>query len=551
MVPVSRKSLQRSRQTVPSEVPGRNAGVEAPATHPALAPSAVEDVTRAESPAPPAYRPGAPDLHLTAYDIERPSVATSDSNLADPLIGQRIDHFEVRGRLGYGGMGIVYLAHDTSLERPVALKILRRDYITHQELIERMMVEARAQARIQHPNVATIYYVGQYEGAPYIAMEYVHGKTLETIISEGGALPWQSALEWIIQTTKALMAAHARGIVHRDIKPSNLILDGTPLPGTPLPVIKVADFGLAIAVGAGESHFGGSPHYASPEQIEGKRTDHRSDMYSLGVTFYELLMGSLPFDGSSLQELFIKHKSAPRPVIPADRAPWRLRQLVTEMMDPEPTKRPWTYEELIERLRALRPINAKPAGLWKRGLALAIDLTITAIVAQGIAGFLVLSRRLISPLAFVLFSVYIVVAHRMWGTTWGKRLFNLRLQGTARALSVPVILLRYVVEFWGPLAAFLMVVFSVGSATNLEDVRERLGAAVGVKEIPVMDGAVETLLRILMVPSLALAVPWLSGFLVALFDEQQRALHDRIASTKVIEVQPQEAKRAGALSTPS
>lgn len=490
-------------------------------------------------------------MHVTAYDVDRPPIALSDSTLADPLVGQRIDHFEIRGRLGHGGMGVVYLAHDLSLERPVALKLMRRELATERDLIDRMVMEARAQARIQHPNVATIYYVGNFEGAPYIAMEYVRGETLENIVTSSGPLSWDSALEYIIQTTKALMAARERGIVHRDIKPSNLILNRTPLPGTPLPVVKVADFGLAVAVGRGEGHFVGSPHYASPEQIEGRQPDHRSDMYSLGITFFELIMGKPPFDGENLGEIFMKHKSAARPEIPPERAPWRLRQLIAEMIDPEPTRRPWTYEELIERLRALRPVNAVPGGFWTRGLALAIDLTIFAIVAQGVVGLLTMSKTLTNPIAFVLFSIYYVVAHRLFGTTWGKQLFGLRLQGTSRALSVPVILFRYALEFWGPLAAFLMMVFDFGNATDLESMKTRIGGAVGVTELPVLDGAIEALLKILMVPSVGLAVPWLLGFAFALYDEQNRALHDHLAGTRVVYVVRSDRERAHAIGQPS
>jgi uncharacterized RDD family membrane protein YckC len=468
--------------------------------------------------------PGA--LGATAYDVDRPPLVPTASEVDDPLIGQQIDHFEVRGLLGQGGMGTVYLAHDVSLERPVAIKVLRRELATNRDLIGRLMLEARAQARLQHPHVVTIYHIGAHEGAPYFAMEYVHGKTLADHLEERGPLPWAEALEYVIQTTRALMTAHARGIVHRDIKPSNLILDGGPATSSTGAAIKVADFGLAAPPGSAEEQFVGSPFYAAPEQLIGRPPTHRSDMYALGITFHELLTGQPPFQAQDLREVLGLHLNAPRPEIAADRAPWRLRQLITEMMDPDPQKRPWTYEELLARLEGTRPKPALAGGVAARGMALAVDLTLMALVGEALAGGLGLPTRLAHQAALVLFAVYYVICHRLWGKTLGKRLLGLRIQGTTRAVSVPGLCLRFLVELWGPLTAAVMINLQLDAA--LPSLSARIGNAVG------FPGSAEALLRSVLMPNLMLAIPWLAGFLFAFFDDHRQALHDRAARTRVV-----------------
>jgi hypothetical protein len=478
--------------------------------------------------------PEASALGATAYDIDRPPLEPDALPVDDPLVGRRIDHFEVRGLLGQGGMGSVYLAHDLSLERPVAIKVLRRELADNRDLIGRLLLEARAQARLQHPNVVTIYHIGAHDGAPYFAMEYIHGKTLADHLDANGPLPWAEALEYVIQTTRALMAAHARGIVHRDIKPSNLILDGTPGAGPAGAAIKVADFGLAAAPGSAEEHFVGSPFYASPEQIAGKPPTHRSDMYALGITFHELLTGQPPFQAEGLREMLELHRSAPRPEIPADKAPWRLRQLITEMMAPEPHERPWTYEELLSRLEQARPKPALAAGVAARGMALLVDLMLLALVGEGLVSGLGLAPRPGHQLALVLFAVYYVVCHRIWGKTLGKKLLGLRIQGTKRAVNGPGLILRFVVAFWGPLTAAVMINWQVGAARDLQFFSSRIGSAVGMNELPVLNEGAQTLLNAMLIPNLLLAIPWLAGFVFAFVDDHRLALHDRAARTRVV-----------------
>ena len=460
----------------------------------------------------------------TAYDADRPPVPSSAS-LSDSLIGLTIDHFQIRALLGQGGMGTVYLAHDVSLDRPVAIKVLRRELSAEPDLIERLVLEAQAQARLQHPNVVNVYYIGSFNGSPYFAMEYVRGETLGDRLLHHGPLPWEEALEYMIQTTRALLEAHERGIVHRDLKPSNLLLRHGPGTGA-LGHLKVADFGLAAKTGRRQEHLVGSPSYASPEQLAGKPPDHRSDIYSLGVTFHELISGDLPFEADSLDALMHLHETAPRPEIAARRAPWRLRQLITEMMDPLPAKRPWTYEELLERLQALRPRDIIAGGIAARTMALSVD---AALFVAGAALFASAGLGLAtgSTLALLLWAVHYVLGHRYWGQTAGKRLFRLRIQGSTRAISLPGLALRFFVTLWGPILAGLFTL-ARGGWDLPAPLREALGGALrgryGSAELVAIEAA----------PQLLILVLWAVGFLVPAIDEKTRALHDFIGRTRVV-----------------
>jgi uncharacterized RDD family membrane protein YckC len=443
-------------------------------------------------------------MAATAYDVDRPPVSLEGARRDDPLVGRRIDHFEIRGLLGQGGMGTVYLAHDLSLERPVAIKVLRRELASNERLVGRLVDEARAQARLQHPHVVTIYYIGTHEGAPYFAMEYVRGKTLADRLDEQGPLPWAEALEYVIQTARALMAGHARGIVHRDIKPSNLLLDAAPGAAAAGAAIKVTDFGLAAAPGSAGQDFVGSPFYAAPEQIAGEPPSPRSDIYALGITFHELLTGEPPFQAATLRAMISLHRKAPRPAIPPRRAPWRLRQLIIEMMDPDPQKRPGSDEDLLERLESARPKPPVAGGVAARAMALAVDLGLLGGALAALVRLAGVSPRVALPVGLAAFALYYVVAHRFWARTVGKRLLRLRIQGTTRPVTVPGLTLRFAVELWAPLAAVALLMLGRGDLS-----------------------AAQYQLK-------ALAFPWVAGFLFALFDDHRQSLHDRAARTRVV-----------------
>ncbi|MBR3162808.1 MAG: Stk1 family PASTA domain-containing Ser/Thr kinase [Clostridia bacterium] len=215
------------------------------------------------------------------------------------------DRYEIIKKVGNGGMATVYKAKDTILNRFVAVKILRDEFTTDQEFIKRFEAEAQAAASITHPNIVSVYDVGNQDNLYYIVMELIQGKTLkEIILEEGGPLPWKWSVNIAIQIASALEVAHKNNVIHRDIKPHNIIIteDG---------VAKVTDFGIAKAVSNSTiTAFGttiGSVHYFSPEHARGGYTDAKSDLYSLGVVMYEMLTGKLPFDADTPVSVALKH----------------------------------------------------------------------------------------------------------------------------------------------------------------------------------------------------------------------------------------------------
>jgi len=468
-------------------------------------------------------------MERTAYTAEKPKVDPSLQPENDPLIHTCVDHFEIRGLAGEGGMGRVYIAHDLSLDRPVALKLLRQEYAGQEELTNRLIHEARAQARIQHPHVVSVYYIGEFQGAPYFAMEWVDGVTLGQQLEKNGPIAWKEALEIVIQTARALMHAHLKRFSHRDVKPSNIILTHGSQYRSNSIEIKVTDFGLAAPIGQSEQHFMGTPRYASPELIEGRTPDHRSDIYALGIMFWELLMGRVPFDADSLPELFRQHQVGIRPPLPPETAPWRLRQLIMEMMDADPLKRPHTYEELLDRLTSCRPTKVTSGGVAARGFAWAVDLALIGGGCSVAFEKMYLTESTKTWGILVSYFLYYTLTHWIWGATIGKRAMNLRLQGAHHALSMPRILLRFVIQLWGPLVAAAMVAFQVGDVSNMSAVTEAVGG-----DLPVMTETLSPVLSQLIVPNIIVGLAWLAGFGVALTTEDRRALHDRIASTRVV-----------------
>jgi serine/threonine protein kinase len=219
-----------------------------------------------------------------------------ESGVGDSLVGCQLGPYRVTGKIGRGGMGIVYLAQDTRLDRPVAVKMLAPKYTADSQQRERLRREARAAARLSHPGIATVYSLEEFDDNIYIVSEYVRGNTL--LQTTGGApLPVSTILDIAVQITRALNAAHESGVVHRDLKPENIARTDSGL-------IKILDFGLAsFSSKTGESEmrltrsgmFLGTPAYASPEQLLGSDLDFRTDIFSLGVIIYELSAGRHPF----------------------------------------------------------------------------------------------------------------------------------------------------------------------------------------------------------------------------------------------------------------
>jgi len=249
-------------------------------------------------------------------------------NIEGRIIGNR---YEIIEKVGSGGMATVYKARDTILNRYVAVKVLRDEFTTDEEFIKRFNTEAQSAARLTHPNIVSVFDVGQEYNIYYIVMELIQGKTLKQIISEEGALPWKWTVNIAIQICSALEMAHKNGIVHRDIKPHNIIIteDG---------IAKVTDFGIAKAVSNSTiTAFGttiGSVHYFSPEHARGGYTDAKSDLYSLGVVMYEMITGKVPFDADTPVSVALKHMQE-EPVEPIklnSRVPLAVNQIILKAM---------------------------------------------------------------------------------------------------------------------------------------------------------------------------------------------------------------------------
>lgn len=255
-------------------------------------------------------------------------------------------------------MATVYKAKCHVLNRYVAVKVLKEEFTTDEEFIRRFKAEAQSAAGLTHPNIVSVYDVGQENGIHYIVMELIQGKTLKQIINEDGALPWKWSVNIAIQIASALEAAHKNNIVHRDIKPHNIIIteDG---------VAKVTDFGIAKAVSNSTiTAFGttiGSVHYFSPEHARGGYTDAKSDLYSLGVVMYEMLTARVPFDADTPVSIALKHmqEKAIEPIKLNPAIPFAINQIIVKAMQKEPSLR---YQSATEMLKDLGMALKNPEG---------------------------------------------------------------------------------------------------------------------------------------------------------------------------------------------
>jgi serine/threonine protein kinase/WD40 repeat protein len=293
--------------------------------------------------------------------------ATDRRDAEAPLPFTRLAHYEIVGRIGHGGMGDVYRGYERSLEREVAIKVLPAELARSEEFVRRFRTEATAVAKLNHPNIVPIHFIGEDQGHHFYAMQFVEGQSLADLLARRGRLSVEEALPIVEQALAGLSAAHERGMVHRDIKPGNILLDRLSRRAL------LADFGLVKSLEAsvtGHTATGvimGTVDYISPEQARGQAVDGRSDLYSTGVLLYQMLAGRLPFEADSPTALIFKHVyEQPAPLTAtAPQVPEALVSVIEKLLAKSPADRHQTAEEVLADLRAFRagqPLPSRRAG---------------------------------------------------------------------------------------------------------------------------------------------------------------------------------------------
>ncbi len=284
--------------------------------------------------------------YLPATDVQE--------DVADELVGRRIGTYAIDSFLGKGGMARVYLATHTTLERPCAVKVLHPDLVARNgDYVSAFLAEARSAASLVHPNVVTIHTIGSDQGLHFIEIEFVAGRSVQRLVDAGHPLDPTLVASLMVQMCAALAEAHRVGMVHRDIKPSNALV-------TADWVAKLSDFGLAKRVvgadlGASQQSLVGTPYYMAPELFDGQHADKRSDIYAMGVTFFHLLTGRLPFVDRSVVDLAQRHRNDPAPDVSVLRpdAPGDAARIVARCLAKDPADRFADAAELLADLKAL------------------------------------------------------------------------------------------------------------------------------------------------------------------------------------------------------
>ena len=258
------------------------------------------------------------------------------------------DRYEILEKVGCGGMSDVYKAKDHKLNRLVAIKVLKQEFSENASFVSKFRVEAQAAAGLMHPNIVNVYDVGEEKGVYFIVMELVDGITLKKYIETRQGLPVQEAVTIAIQVAMGLEAAHRNHIIHRDIKPQNIIISKEGK-------VKVTDFGIAKIATSNTitSNVMGSVHYTSPEQARGGFSDEKSDIYSLGITLFEMLTGKVPYTGETTVAIAIRHIQDP---MPSPRQyvrdlPYSVEQIVMKCCEKSPDRRYQNTAELIADLK--------------------------------------------------------------------------------------------------------------------------------------------------------------------------------------------------------
>lgn len=313
--------------------------------------------------------------------------------------GSSFGRYRIEALLGEGGMGAVYRAFDTELDRTVALKLVRPELATSPQTMQRFKQELLLASRISHKNVLRIHDLGDFHGVKFISMALVEGQDLATLMERGGRLPLERGLRFARQLCAALEAAHGEGVVHRDLKPQNILIDGADN-------VYISDFGLAksleaeISMGTRTGQILGTPRYMSPEQVEAKEVDARSDLYSLGLILYEMFTGELPFRGdSAMQLMYQRVTERPRSPRAANaELPEYLANLILKCLEKDPAKRYQSAREVLADLDAQRAparvgtdtISIQIPKPTRRGTAIALG---AVVLAAGVLAAVPATRR--------------------------------------------------------------------------------------------------------------------------------------------------------------
>jgi len=462
-----------------------------------------------------------PDPAATATDagasMRRPAKPPVAAEV-DPLVGRRLAHFLIQSKVGQGGMGHVYLATDLALDRPVALKVLAGEIASRPGLRERFYREARAQARIKHPNVGHIYYIGEEEGQLFFAMEFIDGESVQHQLDRDGKVEPEQALEICRMAALGLREGQRLGFAHRDVKPSNLMIDRHG-------VLRVLDFGLVKDIGpsaeAGldlalsqDSAVLGTPLYLSPEQARGEPIDFRSDIYSLGVTLHQLVSGRPPFEGETPIAIISRHVADTRPRLELYGRHKRLRAgldtLCDRMMAKRPQDRFASYDDLLAAIERLSAAHSPPAGFWVRAFAILFDLLAVGLLLIPV-GMLV--DDVDGNLFLLLVAMpYSILPTAKWGKTLGKKVLQIEVTPSDRA-GPP-----------GLRQATLRYLAQAGASYLLVGAGDFINATISTDGIP---GTIAVCLIVL-----GFAVPFLLG-IAAAFAPGKKALWDRAAHTQV------------------
>ena len=407
-----------------------------------------------------------------------------ESNAADPdvLVGKMFGHFKLIAPIGRGGMGQVYCALDTSLQRYAAVKVLKSGIGSSQSRssdteVDKLLQEAVSQARVAHPNVVTIYYVGKHHGAPFLAMELVNGEPLSKRIAADN-ISFDQIGPIAIDIANALKISYEIGIIHGDIKPSNVLIarNGT---------AKLSDFGMARDISDESAAIGGTPNYIAPEVLMGKKPTVQSDIYSLGVTFFEMTFDTLPVTLSGYEiEGWLKKHEENELEFPAQwpaHLPELWKTILRTMLAQDPADRYQTYEALLSDLENIQPESKVDARIFPRVVAAGLDW-ITVLFLAGLVQFMTRNGFLENfianyPSTMTLFKIaeflplvaYIALIY-WWRQSLGRNLMHLRvINQYGLKPSSTQILIRSALRMQFPFMAIFLQFFRAFQASSVQN----------------------------------------------------------------------------------